>query len=388
MSQGQANAIELSPQSAFSIFGVYWSLRCFVQEPRSADSCLVIDLPDKLLFTPIRGILQSIQLGRNMCDDGGYKELWPNYRFLALSGCWFRVREFVHALHAVEDPLSMLPSLAKLDLHTNACFSLFNSESAVGPCPDPMSLHRSLVSEILHHQCRAVPHLYIYISNLRKHAHHHEFLQLSALIAIRHIFSLTKVVNNLLVTFRTSQLSSIPPFVGFSTYLAASLQLGALVHLHSLPGCRARLLAALRSYALINLFTLNRLRFLWAPAQIMWQKLSRLLSRALISITHIEGVELHAMSIPTTDEITTIELQNFVSGQFSSILSIIDITEPFYIPFEAVDTQVTSRCFSRSNPCVPEAVSEPQDRPMHGRVVSEINDPYQDHLDQLWVNFC
>ena len=185
----------------------------------------------------------------------------------------FRVREFVAALQATDDCISMVSALTQLDIETTACYSSLNDDRAPY-APSPSRFHTSLACDVLYHQCRAVSHLYLLLCNMRQTRAEHEFIQASTVIAVRHILSLTEAINHLLCITPPKQLGSIPPFVGYASFIAASLQLGSLVQLSNIHTQshftnEVHLLGSLRSAALSSLSALDRLRPLWTSVSTM-----------------------------------------------------------------------------------------------------------------------
>lgn len=149
------------------------------------------------------------------------------------------------------------------------CNDSFGDELGDSPESAPIYCHTSLISDVLYHLCRAVPHLTLFIYNNKTPTPVlHEFPQLSAKIAFGQVLSITNALVRLLASPASDKLNSLPPFVGYSAFVAASLQLSSFIHLQYL-GTGSRLLDPLRSHLLVNLLVLDRLRCIWMPLDMM-----------------------------------------------------------------------------------------------------------------------
>ncbi|EAU30098.1 predicted protein [Aspergillus terreus NIH2624] len=347
----------LSPQAALSIFGVYWSVRCFIQPPQLVDLRFVLELPDQSALSKVRAISKAIQFGESPPSGEVNGELGTTCKLLALMGCWVHVREFVAALRIAEDPVSMLTSFTEMDIQTTACFNSFDNARHASPESSPASLDKFIVADILYHQCRAIPHLYMFLLNQDTYATQHEFVQLSGSMGFRHLLLLTESIHRLLQLHGSGQGTSAPPFVGYPAFLAASLQLGSLVYLREQQQQQplfevGRLTETLRTCVCTSLNLLNRLRFFWAPLQVMvsqpasfsslpafllltptqWNQLLPLIARASIPIPDAEPVAGTAK--PLVSDPIAKELQSFATRHLSEIMLTINIREPFYLPLE------------------------------------------------------
>ncbi|PWY64315.1 hypothetical protein BO83DRAFT_392632 [Aspergillus eucalypticola CBS 122712] len=395
--QRQAEGDALSPQTALSVFGVYWSIRCIIQEPGTVDSRVVVELPDLPAFATVREISHSIQAGRRPHSENVDEDLRVVSRLLAFMGRWFRVREFITALRMADDPVSMLSELTRLDMQTTACYQSFKADWDFWRMSSPKSARKYFISEILYHQCRAVSHLHMYLESQQRDGADHEFIQLTGSIAFRQMLLLTEAVNRLLVMTPREQACSIPPVVGYSTFLAASLQLAALVHLRDHEVQRPLsngdgLENALRACVLANLSVLSHMKCSWAPLQTLWDKLLPLVYQASLIVPEVEFFACQPHPIPLLHETTAMELQNYVTGHLSPIMTIVDIAEPFYLPDSRYDSSARSTDLCPPRELPPAAPYESPSAPCTGGT-SATNELYEvipemhDHLNHLGLNF-
>ncbi|KAL2827113.1 hypothetical protein BJY01DRAFT_241224 [Aspergillus pseudoustus] len=308
--RGGVQAFPSNPQIALSLFGVYWSIRCFIKNTQSFDSSFALHLPDEPYLS-----------GKPPHSDRVTEEHWATSKLLALMGRWLHVRKFLTALRAAEDQVSMFSTLTKMDIETTPRYNSFKADKIPSLGSSSSSLQKSLVSEILYHKCRAVSFLYMFRANQLGDNVEHEFIDLSGSVGVRHMHFL-------------------PPFVGFSTYLAASLQLGALGYLytnHDEPpvlSSEGALINALRLCVFTNLSILNRLRPLWVPLQMMWERLMPLFHRASLSPQNLEVFASGLPSIPLVDEDTAMKLQAFVTSHLPQTMRTMDMDDSFYLPLD------------------------------------------------------
>ncbi|KAI2893063.1 hypothetical protein CBS76997_1782 [Aspergillus niger] len=366
-------------------------------EPRAVDSRLVVELPDLPAFATVREISHSIQAGKRLRSEDVGEDLWVVSRVLAFMGRWFHVREFVTALRMVEDPVSMLSVLTRLDMQTTACYRSFTADGDFWRRSSPTGVRKYLVSEVLYHQCRAVTHLHMYLDSQRRDAADHEFIQLSGSIAFRQMILLTEAVNRLLTMTPREQACPIPPVVGYSTFLAASLHLAALVHLRDhevqrpLPNGDG-LETALRACALANLSVLSHIKRSWAPLRALWDKLLPLVYRASLIVPEVESFATQPHPIPLLHETTAMELQTYVTGHLSPIMTIVDIADPFYLPDKRHDNSARHTDFHPPRELAPAASYEPPGAPCTdgisaNRELYEVIPEMHDHLNHLGLNF-
>lgn len=132
-------------------------------------------------------------------------------------------------------------------------------------------VHPLVICEILYHLSRALPHLYMYSACIRRTDMSPEYIRFYAGLAVHQIHCYTKWLVYLIDKVPAR---SLPPFIGYAAFVAASLHLASFIYLTRADerggsGDNNAILRTFRADALKSLVVMNRMRCFWASVRTM-----------------------------------------------------------------------------------------------------------------------
>ncbi|KAE8380091.1 hypothetical protein BDV26DRAFT_257967 [Aspergillus bertholletiae] len=207
-------------------------------------------------------------------------------QILTFAEHWIRIRYFVRALHADADLGLQWATLFSLDAKTRSMYSAISPNL---PSINGREARESLGLQVLYHMCRFVPHLAMIQLLQKQKSPAEEYVQLCAQIAIRHINRVSDVIMSSIASGRASLLT-LPPFAAYCAFTSVSVYLSYLDHCgKNWNDASDPTVYLLRGRLLSNLYLLNRLRRVWIPIRVMWEKIEMDIAALGISSTDVEA---------------------------------------------------------------------------------------------------
>lgn len=188
---------------------------------------------------------------------------------------WFiRNLRFIHNLAPEADLAAWWAALFALDSKVTSRYSLFPTalrDFDSGRPHDSAGAPELLLSlHAVYHQCRALPHLAMFMFLRQTASASPEYVQLCARITVSHLNLFADVATSFM-SFASSSASSSPPFIAYCAFLTASIHLAALRLFKDstriLPKDSTIMLDLLRKRALSSLLLLQRLQCYWSSCR-------------------------------------------------------------------------------------------------------------------------
>lgn len=188
---------------------------------------------------------------------------------------WFiRNLRFLHILAPEADPAAQWAALFALDSKVTSRYSLFPTVfrkfNGIRPHDSAEAPELLLSLHAVYHQCRALPHLAMFMFLRQTASAPPEYVQLCARIAVCHLNLFADATTSFL-SFASSSASSNPPFIAYCAFLTASIHLACLILFQEstqiLPNDSTVILNLLRKRALSSLLLLQRLQSYWSSCK-------------------------------------------------------------------------------------------------------------------------
>ncbi|KAJ5792065.1 uncharacterized protein N7503_008043 [Penicillium pulvis] len=344
----------------WSCFWADMMCRCFVLDDSFASSSQNIDISD---ITHTSDSLEPI--GDETTDHTSVSlETHPTAgqeALLKTLGLWREARWFIRNLRFIHnfapeaDPAAWWAALFALDSKVTSCYSLFPSalrDFNRGRPHDSAEAPELLLSlHAVYHQCRALPHLAMFMFLRQTASASPEYVHLCARITVCHLNLFADVATSFM-SFASSSASSSPPFIAYCAFLTASIHLAALCLFKDstqiLPKDSKFMLDLLRKRALSSLLLLQRLQSYWSSCRQLLNRLSQLCFSVGISTDEVEshGCVLREGSnfstSTTANDSTGItprapgheDLELVMTRHLANILKTVNISHPFYFSFQ------------------------------------------------------
>ncbi|KAJ5540510.1 hypothetical protein N7494_005586 [Penicillium frequentans] len=345
----------------WSCFWADMMCRCFVLDDSFASSSQDIDISDitytsgSLVPIGVEATDHMLSVSLKTHPTAGQEALLKTLGLWREARWFIRNLRFIHNLAPEADPAAWWAALFALDSKVTSRYSLFPTalrDFDSGRPHDSAEAPELLLSlHAVYHQCRALPHLAMFMFLRQTASASPEYVQLCARITVSHLNLFADVATSFM-SFASSSASSSPPFIAYCAFLTASIHLAALRLFKDstqiLPKDSTIMLDLLRKRALSSLLLLQRLQCYWSSCRQLLNRLRQLCVSVGIST---DEVELHGCILREESNLFTFTTANNSTGlaprepghehleavmtcHLADILKMIDISHPFYFSFQ------------------------------------------------------
>ncbi|PWY90968.1 hypothetical protein BO70DRAFT_82279 [Aspergillus heteromorphus CBS 117.55] len=239
--------------------------RCFVLDDSFASPARLIDISDVAVektttHLPDSQLTVLIEIQPTRAQE----------MLLKTVSLWRDVRWFIRSLDPAADASEQWGALFALDSKVCTHHESFPASMREVGGGGREAAELVLALQALYHQCRALPHLTMFMFLQQTPPSPAEYKQLCARIATRHLNAFAETVTEFL-SLRSANAAAVPPYVAYCAFLTASIHLGYLSLVQpSLSGAGASPQTALvKRWALSSLLLLRRLQCYWSSCQEM-----------------------------------------------------------------------------------------------------------------------
>ncbi|PYH97074.1 hypothetical protein BO71DRAFT_149401 [Aspergillus ellipticus CBS 707.79] len=330
--------------------------RCFVLDDSFASPARLIDISDVAVGKMLPTQEPDSQLAPTLVE---IQPTRAHEMLLKTVSLWRDVRWFIRNLDPAADATERWAALFALDSKVCSHYESFPASLREVKSGGREAPEMVLALQALYHQCRALPHLTMFMF-LQQAPAPAEYKQMCARIATRHFNAFADTVTKFL-SLGSANAAAAPPYVAYCAFLTASIHLSYL-GLVSLPFTGEQDVsrtAMLKRWALSSLLLLRRLQCYWSSCQEMCRRLEPFCQTLGISLSdlHIHGRAiqeefLHGFHLHKTQcsSPEREELESAMSSDMARIVQALDLSHPAYCGFRKLQSAAPAPITSADSP--------------------------------------